>query len=168
MKNKKILIGIITLLVIVAMAVILVLVISSNKGKEHIGGNNTGINNNVTSNNNSKNSYSLDDLKKDIKDLHITNYVDFQLGYSFQYPIIRDLLDKYINRDYSAAVYRSETNDSLNSAFGDKSIKIIRIDLIEDFNNKSQEEILELLKFRYLGNPDKINYQKEFNNNNIK
>ncbi len=174
MRNKKG-IGLITLIVIIAVILIIGgVIVFCFINKNSTNGDTSGTSNNGSSisggisNNNSKNNYSLDELKKDTENLYITNYVDFQLGYSFQYPISLDLSKTYRNRDNSAAVYRDETNDSLNSVFGNKSIKIIRIDLIKDFANKSQEEILELLKFRYLGHPDTINYQKEFNNNNIK
>lgn len=174
MRNKKG-IGLITLIIIIAVisiigGVILFSIINKNSTNRDTSGtsNNVSSINGGISNNNSKNNYSLDELKKDIENLYITNYVDFQLGYSFQYPISIDLSQTYRSRDYSAAVYRNETDDSLNSVLGNKSIKIIRIDLIKDFANKPQEEILKLLQFRYLGNPDKITYKKEFNNNNIK
>jgi len=155
--------------IVAAVAVIGVGIVFGSKLLSNGGNNNNSTGNNAgESSNTSNKDYSFDELKKDNENLHITNYVDFQLGYSFKYPINIDLSQTYRSRDYSAAVYRDETDDSLNSAFGDKSIKVIRIDLIEDFANKSQEEILELLKFRYLGKPDKINFQKEFSNNNIK
>lgn len=163
--NLGLIIGIVATVAVVGVAMVFGSKLLSNSSNNN---NNSTGNNASESSNTSNKDYSFDELKKDNENLHITNYVDFQLGYYFQYPINIDLSQTYRSRDYSAAVYRDETDDSLNSAFGDKSIKIIRIDLIKDFDNKSQEQILELLKFRYLGKPDEINYQKEFNNNNIK
>ena len=160
--NLGLIIGIIVGVVAVGIVGAVLLLGNNNNG------NNNSENNASGNNNSSNNNYTFDNLIKDNENIHITNYVDFQLGYSFQYPINLDLSETYRSRDYSAAVYRDETNDSLNSAFGDKSIKIIRIDLEKDFVDKSQDEILTLLKYRFLGRPDKINYVKEFENNGIK
>lgn len=153
-------IGIVVAVIVVVIGIVFGIKLLSNNGSN----NSTSSKNNVGGTNN----YSFDDITKDIENVYITNYVDFQLGYSFKYPINIDL-SKSRDRNYSAAVVRRKQGDNLYSVFGNDSIKTIRIDLKEELVNKSQEEILDYFIKDYLNTtPEKTNFIKEFTNNEIK